>query len=186
MTFNIFKKFGNTTLKFKSVQLKWFYGLAFFVLGLDQLSKNLVEQNLGPYGSGKAFTVGGGLIIRYSKNNGASGNILENTSWLLVFIAALAALAMLIFYHWTTPRSRLLQTGIGLLLGGTLGNLSDRIFKGGYVTDFIYLEWLPGAKNFNLADMAIRAGLAIIIIPIIFSRTLKYQNNKVKIYRKSE
>ncbi len=162
MTFNSI--WGSPNLKFRHVQLRWVYGLALFVLGIDQLSKYFIEQSLAPYGSGKVFSVGGGLIFRYSKNNGASGNILENTSWLLAIIAALAALAMLVYYHRSVPKSRLQQASIGLLLGGTLGNLSDRIFKNGYVTDYIHLEWLPGAKNFNLADTAIRAGVVIILL----------------------
>ena len=115
--------------------------------------------------------VGGGLILKYSKNNGASNNILENTSWLLAFVAALAALTMIFYYHRIVPKSRLQQSAIGLLLGGTLGNLFDRIFKDGFVTDFIYLDWLPYAKNFNLADMAIRSG--VIAILVVFVRHIQ-------------
>ncbi len=170
---------GITNLRFRNVQSGLVYGLALLVIGLDQVSKYSIEQNLGPYGSGKTFSVGGGLIFRYSKNNGASNNILENTSWLLAIVAALAALAMIIYYHRMVPKSRLQQAGIGLLLGGTLGNLYDRIFKDGFVTDFIHIEWLPGAKNFNLADMGIRASLAIFILIILMHLLRSERNQKV-------
>lgn len=155
---------GKTNLKFRNVPIGRSYGLAILVVSLDQLSKFLIEQNLGPYGSGKTVSVGGGLIFAYSKNNGAANNFLENTSWLLTFVAILAVLAIIYYYHRIVPESRLQQVAIGLLLGGTLGNLSDRLIKGGFVTDFIHLEWLPFAKNFNLADVAIRTSVLIILL----------------------
>lgn len=173
------KILGIHNLRFRQVQLGWVYGLAMVVLGLDQLSKYLIEQNLAPLGSGKTFLVGGGLIFKYSKNSGASNNILENASWFLAVVAALAALGMIIYYHRTLPKSLLQQASIGLVLGGTLGNLSDRIFKNGYVTDFIHIEWLPSAKNFNIADSCIRVGMAIFILIFLMNSLRSKRSLKV-------
>lgn len=153
--------------KLSSPHYYWVYLLALAVIGLDQLSKYLIERNLGPYGSAKTFPVGGGLIFKYTKNSGASNNILENASWLLAIVAAIIGAGIVFYYHRTYPKNFWQQASIGLVLGGSLGNLTDRLFKNGCVTDFIHIDWLPLLKNFNLADVAIRIGILIFILTFL-------------------
>lgn len=163
------------TTRKPALEIYWFYTLTLLVLGLDQFSKYLIEQNLGPYGSGKTLPLFGGLVFKFTKNSGASHNILENTSWLLAIIATVAAIGMVVYFHRFSPRNFWYSLSIGLILGGTLGNLSDRLFKSGFVTDFIHIDWLPLFKNFNLADTSLRLGVIIFILTFLTQQQRKQE-----------
>ena len=93
-----------------------------------------------------------------SLNTGAAFSILQGYIWLFILIAVIVSL-VIIFYRNETKY----QLGMGILLGGTLGNLIDRIFYGG-VIDFIRIYTIP---LFNLADVSNIIG-ALMIIYIMY------------------
>ena len=75
-----------------------------------------------------------------------------------MIVSTLAALGLIVYLFWRDPGRPWMWVAVGLLAGGALGNLADRI-RHGAVTDFIDLPlWPP----FNLADMAITAGVALL------------------------
>lgn len=164
------KLLSNLTHSLKThLNIYWFYSVVIFILGLDQISKFLIENNLGPYGSGKTYQVFSGLVFNYSKNSGAAGNFLEEAPWLFATVATLAAIGMVVYYHRFSQKTFWFGFSIGLVLGGTLGNLTDRIFKNGFVTDFITVYWLGPNKSFNLSDLSLQVGMVIFVLTLLFS-----------------
>lgn len=142
----------------------WVYGVTLFVYIVDQLSKYSIEQNLGPYLSGKNTTLFAGLTFEYVKNSGASYSFLRGVPWLFTIVAIIAAIGLIFYYQWQGVAGFWYKLSVGLILGGIIGNLSDRIFKDGYVTDFIHISWLGFFNVFNLADSAISIGVVIVLL----------------------
>jgi signal peptidase II len=137
--------------------------VALVVLGLDQLAKAWVVNNLTP---GKLVQVIGELLqFEFVKNSGAAFSLASGSTWIFSIIATVVVL----FIVWFARRIRSIGWAIlfGMLLGGTLGNLVDRFFREpsfglGHVIDFLRIPLLPAI--FNLADVAICASMALFII----------------------
>jgi len=125
----------------------------------DVLSKNLARHHLTP---NTVHVLGRLLELQLAFNQGAAFN-LGNGHAVIFTTVSCAILAFLI--AWTT---RLVSNGwavaVGLMMGGILGNLNDRFFLGGRVTDWIRLPYWP---NFNLADSAIVCSAILIAILVL-------------------
>lgn len=135
-------------------------GLAF---ALDRVSKILVVENL-PLGEPVPI-LGELLHFRFVENDGAAFSIGGGLTW--VFAIAAAGVAVFIVVFARRIRSLAWATVFGLLLGGTLGNLFDRLtrppgFGVGHVVDFIQLWGFPAI--FNIADIAIVSSMALFIL----------------------
>ncbi|MGA1838577.1 signal peptidase II [Herbiconiux sp. 11R-BC] len=130
---------------------------------IDQITKLLVVQNLT---LGEVVPVVGDLIqFHFVKNSGAAFSIGNAYTWIFSILAA----AVTVFIIWFARRIRSYAwaTVFGLLLGGTIGNLIDRLFKEpgfgiGHVVDFITIPLLPAI--FNLADVSITAAMVLFLI----------------------
>ena len=129
--------------------------LALLVLGLDQLTKRTVAAGIGP-GETKKFLPGVSFV--HVRNTGVAFSIFSGGGT-VVLVATLAALAVLLGYFAVRPERRHLWVPTGLLVGGALGNLLDRLLNGA-VTDFIKLPLWPA---FNVADMAITFGVLALL-----------------------
>jgi len=125
------------------------------VVALDQLTKALVRGSL-ELGEGAELVAGIRLVN--VRNSGVAFGFLADGGALLVVGAALALLALVVFFVTHTGRS-LVWLPTGLLLGGATGNLIDRAREGS-VTDFVKLPHFPA---FNVADMAITFGVLVLI-----------------------
>ncbi len=129
----------------------------------DQMSKYLVVQNIGPY---DIIDVIPGLFeFVYVKNTGAAFSILENMTWLLGLISVVFCVFVIIFIIKKRPTNKVLLASLSLLLGGALGNGIDRIFRK-FVVDFIKTSFID-FPVFNVADIAITIGAAILIIYVM-------------------
>ena len=131
--------------------------LAVLVLAADQFTKYLAIQNLPPE---QAVEVLGEFLMFYLvRNPGAAFSLGEGVTW--IFTIALAAVAVVIVWLAATRvRSRLWAVVLGLLLGGVLGNLTDRMlrepgFAVGHVIDFINTPWMLDPAIYNVADIFI-------------------------------
>lgn len=131
---------------------------------IDQVSKALVSTCFSLNESVKL--INNFLYLNYINNTGASFSILTNTKYLLI-VLSLIAIVIIIRYINTFKNTIFNRIGLGLLLGGILGNLSDRILFG-YVKDFISL-YIFGYSFpvFNIADICIVVGVIILIISIL-------------------
>ena len=130
--------------------------LAVVVLAVDQFTKHLALQNL-PYQ--QIVPVWGDVLQFYlTRNSGAAFSLGEGVTWVFTIVLAVAAL-LIVFLAATRVRGRWWAIVLGLLLGGILGNLTDRLlrepgFAIGHVIDFIYTPWMMPAI-YNVADMFI-------------------------------
>ncbi len=158
-----------TTLEKNQRRLIFFFGLSAFLVGLDQLTKRLIEKNLA---LGEVFPVLPEVLeITLSYNTGAAFGLFSSGTGLLTIISGLACLY---FIFWLVRSIETLsfwgKLTLSLLLAGALGNLIDRLLFG-RVTDFIDLLLLPGNfPIFNLADLWINLGALIYIISSLAGR----------------
>jgi signal peptidase II len=127
------------------------------VVVLDQVTKALVVSGIAP-GQERAV-VPGVLKLVHVRNHGVAFGFFSGGG-AIVLAATAAALALLVAYFARHPERALLWLPTGLLLGGAIGNLIDRL-RTGAVTDFIDLPLWP---SFNLADVAITAGVISLLV----------------------
>jgi len=146
----------------------WFWGAAALVLCLDQFSKYLVAHNMALYQS--IPLLGNVLQLTYVRNAGAAFSLLANPSaapWRLYLLAgvALVTVSVLIFmaYHESYAKAGFLIP-LGLVSGGALGNLVDRL-SSGTVVDFIEFSYKSfHFPVFNIADSAVNVGVFWILL----------------------
>ncbi len=137
---------------------------ALVVYGLDQLSKFLVVANLS---EGEVVPVLGTVLQwQFVRNPGAAFSLASGMTWIFTILAA----GVITFIVWFARRIRSLAWALvfGLLLGGVLGNLTDRLLREpsfglGHVIDFISTPWLIPAI-YNVADMAIVSSMVLFMI----------------------
>lgn len=150
----------------KSRRLLFVLFLALFTLGLDQASKIWATAHLA---NQPAHTYGAVLTLTYSRNYGGWGSL--GASWSpglrSAFFLVLPALFLvgLVFHTVVNEKANRLElAGAALLVAGGAGNLIDRA-RFGYVQDFLYLGYGPiGTNIFNVADMAILAGIGLLLV----------------------
>ena len=123
------------------------------VVGVDQLTKVLI------YGTQTKSIIGDFLWFKSTLNTGVAFSMFEGKGWIFIIISALASLAIIYLIcskKFITKRSE--KICLGLILGGTVGNLIDRLVFAG-VRDFIYFKFINFAI-FNVAD-------AVIVVSVI-------------------
>lgn len=138
-------------------------GLAVGVLALDQIIKQVIVATMS---EGEQIDVLGpvaGLLLR--RNAGAAYSLGAGYTWIFAILAAAVAVFIIVFTR--RIKSPAWATVFGLLLGGTLGNLGDRLFREpgfgvGHVVDFIYIPWL--GFTCNVADVAITAAMVLFVV----------------------
>jgi signal peptidase II len=128
------------------------------VIGLDQLTKHTLGTWLHP---GQVRHVIPGLTLVYERNTGVAFSFLAGTGALVYIVTAIALIGLVAFLL-LRPRRRLLWLPTGMLVGGAIGNLIDRIALGS-VIDFIKLPHWPA---FNIADTSITFGVIILVLVI--------------------
>jgi signal peptidase II len=125
------------------------------VIGLDRLTKHLVNTGI-PLGDSHKFLPGIQLV--HIRNSGVAFGVFSGGGT-LVLALTLVALVAIIGYFLLRPTRPGLWLPTGLLVGGAIGNLIDRIISGS-VTDFIKL---PDWPAFNVSDMAITIGVLALL-----------------------
>ena len=139
---------------------------AFYIILIDQLTKLLVLFRLG---FERSINIIPNLLnLTLVKNTGAAFSILSNATPFLTFTSVFASLLIITLIYKSPPRSYWNSIGLAYLLGGTIGNGIDRLFKG-FVLDF--LEIVPiDFPIFNVADIAINIAIICFIIDLISTK----------------
>lgn len=132
-------------------------GISGTIVVLDQVTKAIVTSNLA---HSSVTLLGGAVLLELTRNTGAAFSTFPGGGLAFTIIALLVSVGIVLFYRRATERSGLLAVALGLVLGGAVGNLFDRV-RLGYVVDFIDLRWWP---VFNLADSAIVIGVGLILL----------------------
>ena len=129
------------------------------VLAADQLAKAIVRGSLA---TGERRNVFPAVDLVHVRNEGIAFGILGGSrTWLVVLVVVAALGGLLVFFALNVDR-RWAWLATGLLLGGAAGNIIDRL-AGGAVLDWVKLPHWPA---FNLADVAITAGVVALVVAI--------------------
>lgn len=147
--------------------------LAAVIFVLDLISKWVVETTSWLH----YYPVVQGLFtIEYVTNEGIAFGLLHSveSQWkpVLLSVAALLAIGVVIYFILTTtPTDRLSLVSLGLLLGGVLGNFTDRVLNR-HVVDFLKVHWQDQIAwpTFNLADSAITVGVVLLLLTTLIKR----------------
>lgn len=140
------------------------YILAVIVFGLDQLVKYTVRTSMAVNQMIPIWPHV--LVLDYIRNPGAAWGMFGHARYLLILIALIVIAAVVYVQSRYRPKIGF-QIGLGLVLGGALGNLMDRIVYG-KVIDYIYFQ-IINFPVFNLADSAITIGVILILLQSIGS-----------------
>lgn len=139
-----------------------FIFMLFFTL--DRITKELVQSIMLHRQS--IPIIDNRLYFTYVRNSGAAFGIFQGMTPLFVAVAVISAVAIMIYSRSIKRNDMLSQTALGFLLAGAIGNLYDRV-QAGYVIDFIDIRFMP---VFNIADMAINVGVAILFWQLLFAQ----------------
>jgi signal peptidase II len=136
------------------------------VVALDQLSKRAVEHSIVP---GEERRLLPGVQLVNTRNHGIAFGFLPGSDAIVTILIGVALLALLVYFALHS-RDALIWLPTGMLIGGALGNIVDRI-RAGSVTDFIKLPlgWPP----FNVADMSITLGVLALFAVIEHARHVR-------------
>lgn len=142
--------------------------LAGVIVLFDQLTKALVLQTL-VYGREERVIIDGFFKFVHWGNTGAAWSMFHGNNELLAIVSLVALLFLFLYRRHFDTRTWLGQISLGLIFGGIIGNLIDRLFRN-HVIDFIYFYLQQrggrevGFPAFNIADMAICTGVGLLFI----------------------
>jgi signal peptidase II len=129
-------------------------------LAADQVTKRLVSSQVA---LGDEIDVLGPFTIHHVQNTGIAFGLLSSATLLVIVLTALAVGWMIAFFARSGARHPVLPVGLGLVLGGSVSNLADRV-RLGHVTDFLDLRFWPA---FNLADTFIVVGVLVLLATLV-------------------
>ena len=158
-------------------RINWKAGVLFiltaiFVVVFDQVSKYLVRDSMT---IGQSIPQEGFIQLTYVYNTGGAFSLFSDQTRFLIIAASIGVIAIIFCYWLLREKNVVIRIGLGLLLGSALGNLIDRIFLNGRVTDFISIGYWP---IFNIADLAGVIGVGLIMIYIIFLASEKKDSSR--------
>ena len=138
-----------------------FLGLAAVIVVVDQVTKSWIAATLAPGAS--MSVVGDSLRLVNGQNNGALFGLFRDNAAIFGLIS-IVVVGLIVAYHARAGRSPYLSVALGLLLGGALGNMTDRL-RLGYVVDFVdagigSVRWY----TFNVADTAISGAIVMLVL----------------------
>lgn len=139
---------------------------AIIVVILDRISKYLVVEHLKDIKS--IPVIENVLNFTYVENRGMAFGALQNARWVFMIVTSLIIVAIVVLFIKHGGKSKLFDVSLGLILGGGIGNMIDRVFLG-YVIDFIdfcafdFWTWV-----FNVADSAVTVGSIIFAVYLVF------------------
>ena len=142
--------------------------IAVFILAADQLSKIWV---LGTLKQVRDIPVIDGVLHwHYAENTGAAFSMMNSVKWFPILVAVFAgliAVGAIVYVFTRKHKMHVLEIiSLGLVIGGALGNLVDRI-RFGYVIDFIYVKLINFAI-FNIADSSLVVGAILLSVYVLF------------------
>ncbi len=162
--------------KFFFILIPIFIGIIIF----DLLTKEFIAESM--MGEGNKSFISGLINFTYVENNGAAWNMFAGNKVFLIIISLVFVLLLGLFYFLERKNGTLFHIGAGLIFGGAVGNLVDRIFIG-FVRDFIQFDFWQSFPVFNIADVALTIGVVVIVLYYIvslFKRGKNAGNNQDK------
>jgi signal peptidase II len=142
-------------------KLAWVYGPAAAAVALDQGTKTWVREAIA---RGQEWPLAPGVVLTHVINQGGAFSLLYGQVALLIGVSVAVTLGLVAFERTRRALPRWQAVGLGILLGGTVGNLVDRLIFH-HVTDFLDVA-VAGRHwpTFNVADVCINAGVAVLAV----------------------
>ena len=145
------------------------------ILVADQITKYIVTVNM-TLGESRPF-LKGLLDFVYIYNEGGAWGFLSGYQWILLTVTSIVIIIFITVLVKYGMQDKLLFWSVCLVLSGGLGNMIDRIFRGGKVVDFLHFEFMPDFPVFNVADCSVVIGTGLLIIYFIVG---SIKENKMK------
>ena len=160
-------------------KLIFWYLIALFVLILDQLAKRVITNSFN-YGDVQNITFYFNVVRVH--NHGAAFSFLSDAGgwqrWALSAVAGIVSVGIIIWIALLPENKRIERLAMALILGGALGNLSDRVLLG-YVVDFLDFHWSGmHFPAFNIADSCITLGAILLILDSLFFDAMQVDHIK--------
>jgi len=134
--------------------------VAVATIAVDQLTKWVVIAHLGPDRQRHGVEIIGSLLaLQYVENTGAAFGVMRGRSALLSIIAIAVLVIVLVVFYRSGSRSAMAGVSLGLVAGGAVGNLIDRV-RFGFVVDYVSVGVWP---KFNVADSAVTIGVVLLV-----------------------
>lgn len=150
---------------------KFIYSISFIVLVIDQIIKLTVVNNLTLHQ--EVEIIPNFFSLYYVKNTGAAFSILGNQTLLLVLVSVVCLILIKEYIKREKEFTKLSIASLGMIIGGTLGNLFDRILYKS-VIDYLAFDFFKYSfPVFNIADIAITVGAALLLLSFIFEQKTK-------------
>lgn len=147
-------------------------------IAADQYTKYFISTNMALYDR-KEF-INGLIDITYIQNTGGAWGIFSGYTWLLLSLTVIVMIICITLLFKFATKSRLLFWAISLVMAGGVGNMIDRIFRGGRVVDFLHFEFWPTFPVFNIADIGVVIGAGLLILYFIIDTINDYKKIKAQ------
>jgi signal peptidase II len=141
-------------------------GVAIFVLWLDQFTKRLIAESLAPGES--RYVIPHFLRWTYERNLHGAFGLFGSSAVLLIAMAIVVLVLFWFSFREAAARSMVVRIAFGMIVGGAIGNIIDRVHYG-YVIDFIdfYRIW---PNIFNVGDSCITIGVGLLLLSSLVTR----------------
>lgn len=177
--------------KIKTFLKKYWIGLVIIASSIlfDQVTKIIVtnvleyEVNNGVLVNVRSTEVIKGFFsLTYARNTGAGWSMLSDKTWLLIVITVLAfGVFIYLMKDFDIKKHRFFSIGISLMLGGTIGNFIERVFKG-YVTDFLdFIIFGYDYPIFNVADICLVVGTISLLVSLLLTKEAVFDSKKDRV-----
>lgn len=144
-------------------------GLLFF----DQYTKNYIATNY-TLAESHVF-LKGFLDITYIHNTGGAWGLLSGHTWILLSVTTITMLICIALLLKVGIRNKLMFWAITLVMFGGIGNMIDRVFRGGKVVDFLHFSFWPQFPVFNIADCGVVIGAGLIVLYFVLDIVRDYK-----------
>jgi len=152
--------FAERSLAAGAAQWAALAAIAFAAVAADQLTKYLVTSRLA---LDDGVHVAGPFWIHHVQNSGIAFGLFSSATAVVIVATGIAVTWMLVFFGRSGARHPVLPVALGLVIGGSVSNLLDRV-RLGYVTDFLDFRYWPA---FNLADSFIVIGVLVLLAVLV-------------------
>lgn len=156
--------------------------IAGLVVLIDRITKILVLNNLAP-GEwwGPEWLMPYARLV-YVKNTGVAFGMFQGMNVLFIILGIIVSMFILFYYPRLPEKEKAMRFTLGLLLGGSIGNLIDRILFG-HVVDFVSVG---NFAVFNVADSSITIGVVIMILAMLYQEFMSKRNIKPEVGEEKE
>lgn len=149
--------------------------IGLLIVIIDQAIKYFIATGLKPVG--ELSVIDGLFKLVYTENRGVAFGMFQNMRWIFVAVTSILLFAIIFYMFRKRPSGKLFYVSAGLIIGGGIGNLIDRIVLG-YVIDYLSLSFFSPVCNF--ADYCITIGVILLVIYVLFfTDTFKSKKEKL-------